>query len=110
MRLAIRTFGFVGDIFFRPPFRPLARVRTLGDLDKAALRLSDFSDLVLQHEEDDNLVSVIYEAIPKGAITNAIAIIRQIAKPNHDKYYDELIEQYKTVRRFLPTLLNTVKF
>jgi TnpA family transposase len=86
------------------------RIRTLGDLDKAALRLSEFSDLVLQHEEDDNLVAVIYEAIPKEAITNAIAIIRQIAKPNHDKYYDELIEQYKTVRRFLPKLLNTVKF
>jgi len=86
------------------------RIRTLGDLDKAALRLSDFSDLVLQHEEDDNLPAVIYKAIPKGAITSAIAIIRQIAKPNHDKYYDELIEQYKTVRRFLPTLLNTVKF
>ncbi len=86
------------------------RIRSLGDLDKAALKLSDFSDLFLKHEADNNLPVMIYKAISRDTITNAIEVIRQIAKPNHDKYYDELLEQYRTVRRFLPTLLNTVKF
>lgn len=86
------------------------RIRSLGDLDKAALKLSDFGDLFLKHEKDDNLPNVIYKAISRDIITNAVEVIRQIAKPNHDKYYDELLEQYKTVRRFLPILLNTVKF
>jgi TnpA family transposase len=86
------------------------RVRSLGDLDKAALKLSDFSDLFLQNEWDQNLPARIYKAIPRDSIFSAVAIIRQIAKPNHDKYYDELIEQYKTVRRFLPTLLSTIRF
>ena len=86
------------------------RIRSLGDLDKAALKLSDFSDLFLKHEADNNLPTMSYKAISRDTITNAIEVIRQIAKPNHDKYYDELLEQYRTVRRFLPTLLNTVKF
>ncbi len=86
------------------------RIRSLGDLDKAALKLSDFSDLFLQHEENKDLPAMIYKAISRDAISNAITTIRQIAKPNHDKYYDELLEQYKTVRRFLPTLLNTIQF
>jgi TnpA family transposase len=86
------------------------RIRSLGDLDKAALKLSDFCDLFLQHEGDQNLPAVIYKAIPRDSIFNAVSIIRKIAKPNHDKYYDELLEQYKTVRRFLPTLLNTIQF
>lgn len=86
------------------------RIRSLGDLDKAALRLSDFGDLFIQNEEDRNLPALIYKAMPRETILNAVAIIRQIAKPNHDKYYDELLEQYKTVRRFLPTLFDTIEF
>ena len=86
------------------------RIRSLGDLDKAALKLSDFGNLFLEHEKEPDLPVVIYNAISKETIFNAVEIIRQIAKPHHDKYYDELLEQYKTVRRFLPTLLNTVKF
>lgn len=86
------------------------RMRSLGDLDKAALKLSDFSDLFLSHEDHNNLPTIIYKAISKDTIANAVEIIRQIAKPNHDKYYDELPDQYKTIRRFLPTLLKTVKF
>ncbi|MBL7478731.1 Tn3 family transposase [Legionella bononiensis] len=86
------------------------RIRSLGDLDKAALKLSDFGDLFLQYDGEQNLPAVIYKAISKDTISNAVEIIRQIAKPHHDKYYDELLEQYKTVRRFLPTLLSTVKF
>jgi len=86
------------------------RIRSLGDLDKAALKLSDFGDLFIQHEKDNNLSALIYTAISKDVIVEAVEIIRQIAKPNHDKYYAELLEQYKTVRRFLPTLLNTIQF
>ncbi|WP_106314979.1 Tn3 family transposase [Legionella pneumophila] len=86
------------------------RIRSICDLDKAALKLSDFGDLFLKHDGEQNLPAVIYNTISKETISNAVEIIRQIAKPHHDKYYDELLEQYKTVRRFLPTLLKTVKF
>lgn len=86
------------------------RIRNLGDLDKAALKLSDFSNLFIQHEHDTNLPKLIYKVISKDAIVEAVETIRQIAKPNHDKYYAELLEQYKTVRRFLPTLLKTIQF
>ncbi|HGF1056822.1 TPA: Tn3 family transposase, partial [Escherichia coli] len=35
---------------------------------------------------------------------------REIARPSDDNFHDEMVEQYGRVRRFLPHLLNTVKF
>lgn len=86
------------------------RMRSLGDLDKAALNLSNLGELFMKHENEKNLPALIYHSIPKDLIVNAVETIRKIAKPNHDKYYEEQLEQYRTVRRFLPTLLNTVQF
>ena len=86
------------------------RIRSLGDLDKAALSLSDVGELFLTHEKAANLPALIYAAIPKDFILHAIARIREIARPNSGKYYEELLEHYKTIRRFLPTLLRTVSF
>ncbi|MBY0280693.1 MAG: Tn3 family transposase [Alphaproteobacteria bacterium] len=86
------------------------RIRSLGDLDKAALKLSDFGNLFLHHENAKNLSKLIYNSISKEVIIKAVETIRQIARPNHDRYYDELLDQYKRVRRFLPTLLKTVSF
>jgi TnpA family transposase len=86
------------------------RIRSLGDLDKAALKLSDFGNLFLHHEKAKNLPKLIYKTIPKEAIAKAVETIKQIARSNHDRYYEELLDQYKRVRRFLPTLLRTVSF
>jgi hypothetical protein len=47
-------------------------------LDKAALKLSDFGDLFLQHEGDQNLPAVIYKAIPRDSISGRVteALVR----------------------------------
>ena len=41
------------------------RILSLGDLDKAALKLSDFGNLFLEHEKEPDLPVVIYNAISK---------------------------------------------
>lgn len=86
------------------------RLRTMGDLDKAALQLSDFADLFLKNEESADLSKVIYNFMSKDLIIEAINKVREVAKPDNSKYYEEQVEQYKTVRRFLPKLLSTVDF
>lgn len=86
------------------------RLRTMGDLDKAALQLSDFADLFLKNEESASLRKVIYDFMSKDLIIEAINKVREVAKPDNSKYYEEQVEQYKTVRRFLPKLLSTVDF
>ena len=87
------------------------RMRSMGDLDNAALSLSNFVELFIKHESSTaNLVGIIYKSIPKDFIVKAMETIREIARPNNNKYYEEQVEQYKTVRRFLPMLLNVVEF
>ena len=86
------------------------RMRSLGDLDRAAINLSDFADLFVKNETNQDLVSLIYKVIPKDFILNAVQTVRDTARTNSGKYYEEQIEQYRTVRRFLPTLLKTLKF
>jgi len=86
------------------------RLRTMGDLDKAALNLADFVEQFIKYETNKNLTQLVYGFIPKQLVLKSVEKVRSIAKPNHDKYYAEMLEQYRTVRRFLPMLLNTVNF
>lgn len=81
------------------------RLRTMGDLDKAALRLSDFADIFLKNEESPDLSKIIYGFISKDLIIESVNKVREVAKPDNSKYYEEQVEQYKTVRRFLPKLV-----
>ena len=86
------------------------RIRSMGDLDKAALQLSDFADLFLKNETKADIIKVVYEIIPKDLIIQSISRVREIVKASGNKYYEEQVDQYKTVRRFLPMLLDTVTF
>lgn len=86
------------------------RLRTMGDLDKAALNLAEFVEQFIKHETNKNLTQLVYKAVPRQLAIKSAEKVKSIAKPNHDQYYEEQLEQYKTVRRFLPMLLNTVNF
>lgn len=52
----------------------------------------------------------MFNHIPRQKLADIIAIVREIARPSDDNFHDEMVEQYGRVRRFLPHLLNTVKF
>jgi len=86
------------------------RLRTLGDLDKAALELSDAFEVIIGCKDSRNLRDIIYNFIPKEKIIATINIIKSIARPKDDRYYKELVDQYNKVRRFLPTLLKSISF
>lgn len=86
------------------------RLRTLGDLDKSASELARFAQLFLDNEPKKNLVKLIYTAFTKEQITNAITTVNSLARREHNKYHEEMIEQYKKVRRFLPLVLQSINF
>jgi TnpA family transposase len=48
--------------------------------------------------------------IPRERVLEAGAQVDTLARPPDDHYYPELVERYRSVRRFLPTLLRTVAF
>src|SRR4029453_12811210 len=87
------------------------RLRTLHDLDSAALQLWDALQVLLDHTvKPIEIRTQTFARVPRQRLLEAGATVEQLMRPPHDHYYEELVERYKSVRRFLPPLLRTVAF
>ena len=87
------------------------RLRTLRDLDAAALRLRDACALLLDlRHRDPEVREVIFARVPAEDLAEAVAVIEALTRPPGEGYQRELLDRYPTIRRFLPTLLRTVVF
>jgi TnpA family transposase len=87
------------------------RLRTLRDLDTAALQLWEAIQVLLDERIHDAAVrSQAFAQIPRQRLVDAGAQVETLARPPDDHYYPELVERYRRVRLFLPTLLRTVSF
>ena len=87
------------------------RMRTLRDLDKAALDLRTACECVL----DDNipperLKEMIFAQISRSQLQNSSLRVAELARPGDDNYELEIMEKYRTVRKFMPKLLKTIRF
>ena len=87
------------------------RLRTLQDLDIAALQLWDALQVLLDYNvKPIEIRSQTFARVPRQGLLEAGAEVEKLTRPPDDNYYDELVDRYKSVRRFLPTLLRTVLF
>jgi TnpA family transposase len=87
------------------------RLRTLKDLDKAALSLAKACEQVLNEgTTNTKLREAIYNLIPKEKLLESIDVVNDLARPMGDKFHDEIVEQYGKVRRFLPCVLKQIVF
>lgn len=88
-----------------------ARLRTLKDLDQAAAVLASACQVVLDNGlPDAELRDRLFARIPRAALTQAIENVNALIRPDDNVYYRELDAKYKTVRRFLPALVEHVRF
>jgi len=88
-----------------------ARLRTLKDLDRAAMILLDACRVVLNDSlPDEDLRSSIFAATPRDTLEQAVENAGSLVRPPEDVYYDELRASYRRVRRFLPTLVEHIHF
>jgi hypothetical protein len=87
------------------------RLQTLKEFDAAALRLCSAAELILDPELDNSdLRNDIFSVISAEQLESALETIWSIARPPDDSYQKELMSRWRTVRRFLPTLLSTIEF
>jgi TnpA family transposase len=87
------------------------RLRTLRDLDTAALQLWEAIQLLLDEQIADAAVrSQTFAQIPRQRLVEAGTQVETLARPPDDRYYPELVERYQRVRRFLPTVFTTIAF
>ncbi len=88
-----------------------ARLRTLKDLDKAATTLANACQILLDSGLPDiDLRTQLFEKIPRDTLALAVEGVIALIRPADNVYYHELDAKYRTVRRFLPALLEHVHF
>lgn len=88
-----------------------ARLRTIKDLDAAAIQLTQVCRLVLDGEVQDTEVrSAIFKMLEREQLEAAVNQVDSLVRPPEDVYYRELAGSYARVRRFLPPLLRTIQF
>jgi TnpA family transposase len=88
-----------------------SRLRTLKDLDQAAATLASACQMLLDTSlPDGDLRTRLFEKIPRNALTLALEGVNALIRPADNVYYQELDAKYKTVRCFLPGLVEHIRF
>ena len=87
------------------------RLRSLRDLDEAALALAEVCSILLDDAHtDDEVRTTVFTRMPLAQIAQAIATTYDLARPPEENYQEEMLTRYQTVRRFLPRVLDTISF
>lgn len=87
------------------------RLRTLKDLDRAALLLVRACALLLDENTDDKtLRKTIFSSVPVARLAESVDKVNELARTQDNNFHDEMVEQYGRVKRFLPALLRDLHF
>lgn len=87
------------------------RLRTLGDLDRAAMALRDaWFELKAAAEDPQADLRATVVRLAAERVDQAAATVAELARPPDDRYFEDLPSRYTHVRRFLPSLLRLVTF
>lgn len=87
------------------------RLRTLRDLDAAALQLWEAIQVLLDESvADERVRRQVFRHVSRERLVEAATQVATLTRPPDDHYYPELVERYRRVRVFLPALLRTVAF
>ena len=91
-----------------------ARMRTLRDLDAAALTLARVGDFALINTEDDAMLRRAHDELIAElggeTIEDAIKRTRQLARPPDDRHFQEFCTYWRRVRRLFAGLLQRAEF
>ena len=88
-----------------------ARLRTIKDLDAAAVQLGQVCRVLLDPSLPDSEVrTAVFAFMKREDLEAAVRQVNSLIRPPEDVYYEELQQSYRRVRRFLPHLLRTVRF
>ena len=90
--------------------RQKERLRSLRDLDAAAITLRNACAVLLNDGMAIPIREAVFTAVPKPMIESAMAQIDALTRGPDDLYFDEIIALHRRVQRFLPDLTRTVPF
>ncbi|MBZ9753339.1 Tn3 family transposase, partial [Deinococcus sp. HMF7604] len=89
--------------------RKKERLRTLKDLDQAALQLRTVAQVLLDPDVPSaELRNAVFALVNAEELGQAIRTVAALASEDDDPAPEALVNSYTTVRRFLPTMLRTI--
>ncbi len=86
------------------------RLRTLKDLDAAALCLSTACRVLLTPEPPPDVRKAVFDRVSQERLAQSVARVEALARRPDDQYYPEVLLRWRSVRLFLPLLLETIHF
>ncbi len=87
------------------------RLRTLKDLDVAALLLHEACLVVLDPGcAERGVRNAVFARVPRDQLTKAVAKVADLIGTPDDRYFEDLRSRYSQVRRFMPALQEAVEF
>ncbi|MDV6376184.1 Tn3 family transposase [Deinococcus arenicola] len=89
--------------------RKRERLRSLKDLDQAALLLRDAVQVLLNSEGRDARQQVLAQ-VGEAAMREAVRVVDELARPEGETLPEALSGSYTTIRRFQRLLLQTITF
>jgi len=90
-----------------------ARLRGIKDLDQAASVLAETCRIVLDPalaNDDSDPLGKVFAHVSREALTMAVVKVEALVRPADDVYYRELNARYRSMRIFLPILLQHIRF
>ena len=88
-----------------------ARLRSLKDLDALAITLAEACGLVVDPAlPDEQVRAAVFARVPRDTLLQALADIGDLVRPPDDVFYQARQNQYRRVRRFLPAVLEHIRF
>ncbi|MGB3544171.1 Tn3 family transposase [Rubrivirga sp.] len=110
---ALDLFGLLVESLFRDAERDgkRERLRRLREFDQAALRLWAAVEVLLDRGlSADALRETVFGRISRAELEEAGETVTEIAREPGDRFHDEVLARWRSVRRYLPSLLETVTF
>lgn len=86
------------------------RLRTLKDLDAAALVLRQACTALLANAGSEDVADTVFAAVPRADLEAAANRVGELAEGTTEQALERLLTRYPHVRRFLPDLLAKVPF
>ncbi len=88
------------------------RLRTLKDLDKAALKVSQACQFLFDPKIEDSLVRAkVFEKFNPEELSASMSVVFDLARPDEkDNSYELVLKRWRQIRQFLPLLMETIEW
>ncbi len=87
------------------------RLRTLKDLDRAALTLREACRVLLDEQLDNGEVrQATFSRVSRDELLDAVSLVETLARPSDERCQKEIVDRYRRVRFFLPKVIKTIRF